>query len=187
MAMSDKTKWSYLAGLLDGEGHITIRRAKTRNKRYRKDGSFGVSTGLHYVSVVAITNTSEVMMRWVKETFGGNYYPKSNNLKHLNWKPSFDWHVSNNKAMERLLLGVLPYLIVKKEQAKLALSNIRLGGEHTPETRQSFYEGCIALTRKGRTVETNTSNSGEVPEKIESELTGDSKSDPVVTPEAVTA
>src|ERR1700688_672216 len=102
MAMSDKTKWSYLAGLLDGEGHITIRRAKTTHKRYRKDGSFGVSGGTHFISVVAITNTNEKMMQWLTEHFGGSKYSKTINRDHLNWKPSFTWHVTSNKKMDHL-------------------------------------------------------------------------------------
>ena len=178
--MSDKTKWSYLAGLLDGEGHIIIRRSKTKNKRYRKDGSFGVSHGVHYISTVGITNTNEKMMQWLKEHFGGNYYCKRSNEKQPTWKIAYDWYISNNKGKELLLLGVLPYLVIKRQQAILALSNIRLAEEHCPEKRQVLYEQSIALNKKGRTVETNTSNLDENQVKIESELISDDKSDPIV-------
>jgi hypothetical protein len=183
--MSDKrSKCIYLAGILDGEGHITIQRSRTRNKRFRKDGSFHVSESRHYITAIGIINTDVRLMKWLVSNFGGNYSDKSSNRNHTTWKHSYQWFpTGGSRSKELLLLSVLPYLILKREQAILGLSNLRLVGESCPERRHDLYEKILALNKKGRTVETNTPSDPENGSKIESGLPGDEQSGLVVTQE----
>lgn len=61
-------------------------------------------------------------MESVQKLYGGSiqYWPSRNN-----WKPQHRWHVSADKAAAFLEL-ILPYLIIKTEQAELALQFQRL-------------------------------------------------------------
>jgi hypothetical protein len=97
-------------------------------------------------------------MRWLVRYFGGQFRPKSKGSSKLTDDPGFEWFVDGGyKKMELFLLGVLPYLVIKKEQALIALSFIRLDGKTNPQMRASFHEQCIALN-SGKSVTTNMSN-----------------------------
>lgn len=116
-------------------------------------------------------------MEWLVSNFGGVFY--YTDLKHDGWKNRYNWRPTGLKNKDILLLGILPYLILKREQAILALSYIRLNGRGTKEQYVSLAERCSFLNQKGRSVETNTSDTSTV--KIESELVGDNKSELAVT------
>jgi len=172
--MSDKATYGYLAGILDGEGHITITRGTIKGRKV--DGSDCVN----YVCTVGVRNTDKRLMTWLQQRFGGNIYPNKPSKNRPNWKTSFNWQLFGNKNLELLLLAVLPYLQLKKEQANIALEFLRLRGERFPEKRQELCERIHQLNKRGVTVETNTFEaSSEV--KIESVLIGNNERLPVVT------
>src|ERR1035438_1061932 len=110
--MSDKAKYGYLAGIVDGEGTITICRSEYVAK---KTGNPTIG----YSVKVQVKNTDVRLMKWLKSRFGGEYY-SDNSKRPSNWKDSYVWfHASESK--QELLLAILPYLIVKREQALVAL------------------------------------------------------------------
>ncbi|SRR6266566_5746980 len=100
---------AYLAGLFDGEGSVNIFKQPKR-----KD-----MTVPAYFIEISIGNTHKGVLQWVLEKFGGRLshnaeqYTKRN---HRTWR----WRASSNDAYE-VLVAMLPYLTVKKEQAKLAI------------------------------------------------------------------
>lgn len=169
--MSDKAKYSYLAGIIDGEGCLTI-------------GAGNKGTVTNYNSVVMVTSTSEKLVKWLLHNFGGNYY-KAEAVK--NCKAAFRWRFLKKADIERLLLAILPYLIIKREQAILLLEFVRLERVDNPEKRGELYEKMKVLNKRGLdSVTTNMQdkvllmdNGGTL--KIESELMGDHESAPVVT------
>ena len=59
--MSDKAKFSYLAGIIDGEGCLTIGAGRKGNIT-------------NYNSIIMVTSTSEKLIKWIQTHFGGNYY-----------------------------------------------------------------------------------------------------------------
>jgi hypothetical protein len=160
----ERNAWPYVAGIVDGEGTICA--------NYRKQGD--------YILQVIIYNTSTVLMKWLIKNFGGKYYVRS--VKSWNGKPGkiqYMWRPSGKKNRENFLLGILPYLVMKTEQAKLALEFIRLPHGTAPQ-RKIIAAKMKLLNRPDISVETNTLDA--FPEaKIESELVGDYESDPVVT------
>lgn len=167
----DKMKWSYLAGIFDGEGCFSLS-AYVRSSEY---------TGkTRYSFMVGIKNTSTPLMKWLISNFGGVYYTHQDK-KHPDWKPSHLWRPKGRRNVENLILGVLPYLIIKQEQARLALDWIRLDGENNPEKRLEMVTKMQKLNQRGTSVETNTLGSEEDSENIESGLTGDGESAPTVT------
>jgi len=170
-------KWSYLAGIFDGEGTVYIGLMTDKRRTFLK---------------VGITNTDLTLMKWLIANFGGAYRSEARE----NYRLIYRWGPKGKKNRENFLLGVLPYLIVKREQALLALEFDRMNCSD-PEKRDGIRLRIQALNRDS--VETNTqdnlpnchvhicgpsypSNLKDL--KIESELTGDRKSDPVVTQEA---
>lgn len=98
---------AYLAGIIDGEGHIGIAGSKKPSNR------------IDWVLRLSISNTSEELMDWLDETFGHivtTKYKRLHRRAHV-----MVWRTSGRQTQEILRL-VLPYLRIKREQAELALS-----------------------------------------------------------------
>ena len=185
--MSDKAMYGYLAGIVDGEGTITICRSENdvlRKKEYPTKAGLR-SCEYRYVGIgfhvkVSVKNTDIRLMKWLQSRFGGEFY--SAESKNPLWKTSYVWHHAAQSKQE-FLLSILPYLIIKREQALIALEFLRLGSIRVPEKRQALYEKIVALNQRGKPVETNTQDSS-IDEMRESVLNGDIKSAPTVTLEA---
>lgn len=159
-----KAKFSYLAGILDGEGCITI-------------GAGQKETCINYNAIVSVQNTSKKLIDWLQSKFGGQVYLSKKATEKT--KPAWMWRLTQKKAIELLLLAVLPYLIIKQEQAKVLLSFVRLTPEANSELRAVYWQRLRILNARGVSVTTNMQDtSPEV--KIESELHGDMQSDPSV-------
>lgn len=168
-----QANWSYLAGLIDGEGHIGI----TKGCRYEnhKDGTRTKYPA--YSLQVSIFNNYLPLMKYLIEHFGGVYYIHTRSNPRA--KNGYIWQPKGSRNKEKLLLAILPYLIIKTEQAKMALEFIRMNGEKNPEKRAELHKMSLELNRRGISPETNTlDNSNEL--KIESELYGDIQSDSIV-------
>lgn len=159
--------WPYLAGLFDGEGYIGI----SRNTRPARNGR---ASCVEFSPRIILVNTSLNLMKYLIAHFGGVYYSRQ---KIQNWKLSYGWEQKGAKNRENLLLGILPYLQVKREQAEILLEFIRMGSIANKEKREELYNKIKLLNRTGDSVETDTpSTSSEV--KIQSELTSDRESAP---------
>ncbi len=128
----ERNAYCYAAGILDGEGTIGIYRCK-KGKAV-----------LDFKLCIHIANTSLKLMRWLVQNFGGNYYQNNGGYqkKNLTSKTLYVWVISGSKNRERFLLGIIPYLLLKKEQAKAALEFVRLSGTRCPEERQGLVERC---------------------------------------------
>lgn len=183
--MKDKT-FAYLAGIMDGEGTLTVMRKKYNPAQFAKDIARGkrsvypkCATYSYYVSIT-VKNTDLRLIRWLQARFGGSYFPDKN--RKANWKISYRWQLFGRENQERFLLGILPYVILKEEQAKILLEFIRMRGSPDVERRKGMYERMMELNRRGESPETNTPNTETV--KIESELHGDMQSAPLVTANA---
>lgn len=162
--------WSALAMCFDCEGTISLGK---HNKT--KEGNV-VSIQLD----LTIVNTDERLIKWLVSNFGGRYYLRNRYCDR--WKPSFRWRVTGKANKEKILLGILPYLICKKNQALLALDFIRMPAhERKPEKRLSLMIACQKLNAKGPALTTNTHDNPQTGLKIESEHYGDIVSAPLVT------
>jgi len=174
MKTPDKVYWSYLAGMFDGEGTFSI--------YYQTQHD---STAIR----IEITNTNLELMEWLVQNFGGQYY------HHRRAKPqhkiAYGWRPKGRANSEQLLLGILPYLVIKKKQANIALQYIRLPHNNGFDAslaikRKALLEEMQTLNKRGFSVETNmldgVTPSGETL-KRKPDLIGDDERDPVVTQE----
>lgn len=100
---------AYLAGMVDGEGCITA--VECKPNRCNKSPRFRAQ--------LTITNTSERLINWIQKTFGGRAYVTH---KPGQWKATrICWRIMFSPGhSEQLLRAMLPYLIVKKDQAELS-------------------------------------------------------------------
>lgn len=172
--MASKSKWAYLAGIFDGEGSVSISRTRLQTPTGK--------TYWGYDCKVLISNTDPRLMKWLVSNFGGSFRPgnQKNNAVRAT-KPCFRWAMESYPKQEKFLLAIIPYLIIKKEQALLALQFTRMKDQKNPAERERLHLACIALN-SGNSPTTNMSNTSITEEvKIESELHGDMQSEPVVT------
>ena len=150
MMTKDKTKWAYAASAIDMDGCICISRTTLLTSAGNEYFGYDLKT--------SVANQSLKVMRWLVRNFGGVFRPKSKNSSKLTDDPGFEWFVSGGyKKVEIFLLGILPYLIIKREQANIALQYIRLNGQENPPKRAELHAACIALN-SGKSLTTNTSN-----------------------------
>ena len=106
--MESNTELAYLAGLFDGEGCISILKEKDQRgfKSYR------------YRLRIQITNTNKSVMDWLNERF--NFYITERKDLKKNWKRCWVG-VRHDRKARNLLVEMLPYLKVKKDEALLAI------------------------------------------------------------------
>lgn len=129
-----KENWAYLAGILDGEGHICI----TKRKQYNCDG-------ICYNKYISVTNCDKSLMLHLKRCFGGNYRPCYRSAKKENHAPSFVWEIFGSRVQKKLLLSVLPYLVIKRQQAINLLKYINMNGRYNPSQREALFASTKSL------------------------------------------
>ena len=147
------TDLAYTAGLLDGEGTISIQvfnytRYAPRKKK-KGQGVYGRKTPTGFELRISIDNTYLPLGIWLKERFGGIVYiHKGNRL------PLFRWILKSEKA-RIFLLSVFPYLTIKKTQAEVAIAfqevkNKRIGKSFTSDQRESLmrFAKVLPIVRK---------------------------------------
>jgi len=106
--MPAPTDCAYLAGLIDGEGSICI----SEHGRSDRPGYKRRNIRLQ------IYNTNAVVLAWLQARFGGTLYcVRSGSLK---WKDQYSLTWAEEQIVD-VLNSALPYLVIKREQADIAL------------------------------------------------------------------
>lgn len=108
-------RWAYLAGLVDGDGSITV----------RSDSRAGYQLSL------VIYSTNRILMKWLVHVFGGQFrnMPTTGNRKQ-----KYCWYSYNDSVIRNLA----PYLIIKQQQGRTAIQFLALESERTPLARQDL-------------------------------------------------
>jgi hypothetical protein len=114
-----------LAAFIDGEGCIS-----------------SVSSKGYIYPQLSIGNTDIRLGMWLTETFGGHAYGRE--PANEKWKVLYLWKPEANRIKE-LLLMVLPYLLLKQEQAAVAIA--MFGVDHNQ--RQPLHDKLSQLNKKG--------------------------------------
>ena len=110
MKKLESSSWPYLAGVFDGEGTVYIGSTKNKN------GTVVLTLQ------TKIANTDLRLMQWLISNFGGHYSVSDSkskiNPKH---KTQYTWYPSGKSNRTTFFEGMLPYLVIKKEQVLVGL------------------------------------------------------------------
>lgn len=106
----------YLAGMIDGEGTITI--AVARNNKSPIPS--------HYVRV-AIANTHLGSLERIQDCWGGKIITFGDDRTNRGWKTCYLWYLYSMPAIH-LLEEVVEHLTIKRDQALVALRMKELHG-----------------------------------------------------------
>ena len=146
--MKEEYLLPYLAGVFDGEGTVTI-----INHRKLYCRRVNPSVNLR----IAVVMTDEQIPTLFSVVFGGTIKNYSRN-GHPKWKSVWLWGENSSQAVD-VLKQLLPYLILKKPQALLAIEFMenyhpqKGGGKPLPPeefaTRLKFSKEMSRLNRKG--------------------------------------
>ena len=107
-----RTDLAYMAGIMDGEGYISLaRRNSKRNK-----------SGLRYDIQVGVTNTNKWLLETFRFSFGGSISKKRKGYEKSlpSSQDCFNWQIGNQQALTAIKT-LLPYLRLKRLQAELAI------------------------------------------------------------------
>ena len=106
MGLSTLEDIAYVAGILDGEGCLSL----CPNGHQQPD---------KFCEQIRVSNTDKKLIDWLLKTFGGKHLKRSNSLKGKE-KPVYNWALYGEKATSFLLI-VAPYLKLKKERADILI------------------------------------------------------------------
>lgn len=101
--------YAYLAGLVDGEGHLRIQQGKERK---------GGRNYPRWNSSITIGMCDAAPVKWCRTKFGGSL--TSRQLKNPRHRDLHEWAVYG-RAASQLAEKLLPFLQLKREQAVLLL------------------------------------------------------------------
>lgn len=132
--MRERTK-AYMAGAMDAEGTFCITSCTHNTLGHRL-----------YDPTVRYRNTFKGIFKWIVDNFGGtNYHHKPSGLSKLD---SWDWSTDSYKHSRSFISLILPYLIIKKEEAEVLLQFYDLYRQQVPEKRQELYENLRQLKNR---------------------------------------
>jgi hypothetical protein len=138
----DREWIGWLAGIIDGEGHISI----------------SPNGGSQHCIFLGITNTDKSIIDKVSEITGHGYIKRKRTREE--WKDTYQWLITARQA-RFVLSSVLPYLVGKRERAELAIdlqtrienhkgNRGRLGiTEEEFNIREDYRNDMIFLNKKG--------------------------------------
>ena len=103
---TEREKWAYLAGLIDGDGCISLTKRGTR---------------VHYKPTISFVNTDEELVKWVSGFLGKNHYRVGKANPKKNQKQTFQVVIQGRGEVKHILEKMVPFIIRKKPQAKLCI------------------------------------------------------------------
>jgi len=140
---------AWLAGLIDADGSVGINKHKLK----WKDNPW-----THFHPIIQICNTNKTLLEYAKLIMDhkNRIYKKTvasstdkHNIQHK--KPVYSLKVLSISDCEHVLLQILPYLIVKKQQAKLLLDFLSFKKMHYhkgAKVDRSFEKQCYIKMRE---------------------------------------
>jgi len=133
---------AYIAGVIDSEGYVGIKKTKP----YKCQGRVTFS----YHARIQIRMVDEPAIRFIARKLGGWYYPEK---PHANkGRPLFCWQASDRSALN-IVRTVKPHLKVKAKQAEILLQLGRIKAKRRRvmvPTEQLSRWGTPMVSRRAR-------------------------------------
>ena len=144
--LTDPSIRAYVAGIVDGEGTICISSHFAPHSKH-----------LSHSLRVSISTTDLRLMVWLEENVGAGSI-QSKPRKNSKWKTEYRWNVNGSNA-ERLLQAIKNDLVLKREQAEVALEfrslAVSAGAEleaELVESREALKQRLHVLNKRGALV-----------------------------------
>jgi hypothetical protein len=107
MVILSETQKAYMAGIVDGEGCVTLSKSSCRH-------------WVGYRPVITIETTSKELQDWLISVFGQGHVAR--NAHTGNHKDRYLWCLSGQEDIANVLLQIQPYIVIKKKQVSMMLS-----------------------------------------------------------------
>ncbi len=141
---------AYAAGLLDGEGCVTIVR------RCGRANSEGKRKNRYHELIVELANTDRRMIDWLYERWGGTISYDTGRSGNVHAKPIWHWILTAGRAA-LFLKDVAPFLVIKADRAKIGLifrSTFTGRGcnalpDGVRDEREAMRDQIMALNKRG--------------------------------------
>lgn len=154
---------AYSAGIIDGEGSLCVTKTKPMQNR----------TNPLHAPLIRVGMNKEEPMKFLQETFEcGNIFYEGFRKDRPNQNPMFRWVVTNRNDVVKVIDMIMPFLIVKKEQAILikemclgwVLAHAKKHGTYPEEIqrREDYYIRCKKLNAVGVAATTKPDDNREV-------------------------
>lgn len=151
-----KIEGAYCAGIIDGEGCISLTIHRQLTKYGWKD---------QVCHKVYVANTNKRLLEWLVEITGLGKVKKYSQSKSTKWerfdsakiKPLFVWAIWGN-GIRQFLPQILPYLVIKQEHAELMLESLKVTGgqgygshltEEQKQRRREIADRMKELNKRG--------------------------------------
>jgi len=136
------TDKAYLAGIIDGEGCISVAGRKSGSRR-----------GRYLTPTLQVTNTRRELLDWLYERYGGGIYAHMRTIQRGR-KPCWLWSCAGQKAL-KAIRDARPYMLLKCEQADILLvmkrystrGRDRIGRIKASMTEREFAENDNVVAR----------------------------------------
>jgi hypothetical protein len=134
--MTEISKLAYVAGIVDGEGSLSLSGAISLSRSGTPYWTYQAGVGIY--------NTSRPLMDWLVKNFGGEFAARKRSPRH---KQCYRWRLENNKKRATFLRAILPYLVIKPKQAGLLLRYFSLR-RISPKERHEIYREIKRLNAR---------------------------------------
>lgn len=126
-------RWAYVAGLVDGDGSISLTEYESPKQ-------------VHFFFSLKVVSTQRGQINWLIQQFGGQLH-KYTDKREIN-RPCYTWKVIGQHAKE-ILLNIRPYMVLKQEAADKAIEYLSLPfGHENPALRSKFATELCAINDK---------------------------------------
>jgi hypothetical protein len=144
----EEVKLAYIAGIIDGEGSIMIQRQASKSfmEQRAKSGCFHP----HYSPGVRVGMLQREPLDFIVNTTKIGFVHEEKPYHHK--RPMYRWMIRTKKEIEEFLPLVMPFLLVKKEQAELCLRFMREwvscnGVRITPEIQAEREKAWLSMRK----------------------------------------
>lgn len=124
--VEDKLTHAYIAGIMDGEGCVSAAFAPDNKPMLR----------------IRMGNNYRPLVQMFLDLYGGWFHTTE---AHDNTEEFYTWELTGKERREQFLLQVLPYLRIKRPQAKIALELVRLPSSPNRELRKKLCDAIRYL------------------------------------------
>lgn len=120
---------AYVAGAIDGEGHLGL-------SKERPDPGVG-RVSARYAFRASIANTNKAWLEQIRQWFGGTIYQHRREGRGDNRRDAYDLRFRRSEV-RALLAATMPYLLIKKRHAELLLTYFELAATRRATSRPRF-------------------------------------------------